>query len=102
VFNILERDSAAYCVMSGAGLSCELRATAPFSYVRLHGPDDNDLYAGSYSDDDLDWWVARIDKWKRSGRDVFAYCTNDGFGHAVCNATTLSSLLSDLEPSTKR
>ena len=38
VFALLERHRAAYCVMSGAGLPCVLRATAPFVYVRLHGP----------------------------------------------------------------
>ncbi|MCU1689986.1 MAG: sensor histidine kinase, partial [Jatrophihabitantaceae bacterium] len=39
VYSLLERHGAAYCVMSGAGLPCVLRATAPFVYVRLHGPD---------------------------------------------------------------
>jgi hypothetical protein len=32
--------------MSGANLPCVLRATAPFVYVRLHGPDEHHLYAG--------------------------------------------------------
>ena len=47
VFGLLERHHAAYCVMSGAQLPCVLRATAPFAYVRLHGPDPGHLYAGS-------------------------------------------------------
>ena len=38
VFAILEHHGAAYCVMSGAQLPCVLRLTAPFAYVRLHGP----------------------------------------------------------------
>ena len=37
VFAILEEYGAAYVVMSGAGLPCILRATAPFVFVRLHG-----------------------------------------------------------------
>ena len=65
VFALLERHGAAYCVMSGAGLPCVLRATAPFVYVRLHGPDPDHLYAGSYSDDDLRWWA---DRDRRVGR----------------------------------
>nr|WP_205752875.1 DUF72 domain-containing protein [Cryptosporangium phraense] len=89
VFDLLERHGAAYCVMSGAGLPCILRATAPFVYVRLHGPDHHRLYAGSYSDDDLRWWAARMREWQTSGREVFAYFNNDGFGHAVRNAETL-------------
>ena len=50
---LLERHEAAYCVMSGANLPCILRATAPFVYVRLHGPDHQHLYGGSYSDEEL-------------------------------------------------
>jgi uncharacterized protein YecE (DUF72 family) len=93
VFAILEAHQAAYCVMSGAGLTCLLRATAPFVYLRLHGPDTSSLYAGSYSDDDLAWWADRIREWSDSGRDVFAYFNNDGNGHAVRNARTLRSLV---------
>ena len=74
---------AAYCVMSGANLPCVLRATADFVFVRLHGPDHQHIYAGSYSEDDLRWWADRIGEWRSQGRDVFAYFNNDGYGHAV-------------------
>lgn len=93
VFNLLERRGAAYCVMSGAHLPCVLRATAPFVYVRLHGPDQEHLYGGSYSDADLAWWADRIREWEGGGREVFAYFNNDGGGNAVHNARTLKSLL---------
>jgi uncharacterized protein YecE (DUF72 family) len=93
VFAILERHGTAYCVTSGAGLPCVLRATAPFVYVRLHGPDHNHLYGGSYPDDDLRWWANRIHEWDSAGLDVYAYFNNDGDGNAVRNASTLSSLL---------
>jgi uncharacterized protein YecE (DUF72 family) len=89
VFRLLEERGAAYCVMSGAGLPCVLRATAPFVYARLHGPDPHHLYAGSYSDDDLRWWAARVREWEGQGRDVFVYFNNDGGG----NAETLRGLL---------
>ena len=90
---MLEGRGAAYCVMSGAGLPCVLRATAPFVYVRLHGPDHHHLYAGSYPDEDLRWWAARILEWRASGRDVFAYFNNDGGGNAVRNAASLRAIL---------
>jgi uncharacterized protein YecE (DUF72 family) len=93
VFRLLAERGAAYCVMSGAQLPCILRATAPFVYVRLHGPDHHHLYAGSYSDDDLRWWSDRIREWDGAGRDVFAYFNNDGEGNAVRNADTLKGLL---------
>lgn len=93
VFAVLERHGAAYCVMSGAHLPCVLRATAPLVYVRLHGPDRERLYAGSYSDDDLAWWADRIREWERAGHHVYAYFNNDGEGHAVRNARTLKRML---------
>jgi uncharacterized protein YecE (DUF72 family) len=80
-------------VMSGAGLPCVLRATAPFVYVRLHGPDHSHLYAGSYSDADLQWWADRVREWESGGRDVYLYFNNDGGGNAVRNALTLRHLL---------
>jgi uncharacterized protein YecE (DUF72 family) len=48
IFALLEAHGAAYCVMSGAGLPCILRATTHFASVRIHGPDHHHLYAGSY------------------------------------------------------
>ncbi|SDP44972.1 Uncharacterized conserved protein YecE, DUF72 family [Nakamurella panacisegetis] len=96
VFALLERHGAAYCVMSGAGLPCVLRATASFVYVRLHGPDHEHLYGGSYSDDDLQWWAARIRQWRQDGREVFAYFNNDGGGNAVRNARYLRDLTREM------
>jgi uncharacterized protein YecE (DUF72 family) len=96
VFALLERHGAAYCVMSGANLPCVLRATAPFVYVRLHGPDHGHLYAGSYSADDLRWWADRIREWEASGREVFVYFNNDGGGNAVRDARALRTLLGPL------
>ena len=93
VYGLLERHKAAYCIMSGANLPCILRATAPFVYVRMHGPDHQHLYGGSYSDADLGWWADRIREWDGGGRDVFVYFNNDGGGNAVRNADTLRQIL---------
>ena len=93
VFSLLERSGAAYCVMSGAHLPCILRATGSFVYVRLHGPDANNLYGGSYSDDDLHWWADRIHEWESQGRTVFVYFNNDGEGNAVRNASKLKTFV---------
>ena len=92
-FQLLERHRAAYCVMSGAGLPCVLRATAGTVYVRLHGPDQGAMYAGSYADDDLRWWADRTREWEHQGREVFVYFNNDGGGNAVRNADRLRELL---------
>lgn len=95
VYELLERQGAAYCIMSGANLPCILRATAQFVYVRMHGPDHHHLYGGSYSDEDLTWWADRIREWQHSGRDVYVYFNNDGGGNAVRNASTLRRILGD-------
>ncbi len=91
VFDLLARHGAAYCVVSGAGIPCVLRVTAPFAYVRWHGPDHDHLYAGSYSDEDLHWWADRVREW--GSTEVFGYFNNDGHGHAVRNARRLRELL---------
>jgi uncharacterized protein YecE (DUF72 family) len=93
IFRLLEQYGAAYCIMSGAHLPCVLQATAPFVYVRLHGPNQQHLYGGSYSDTDLHWWADRIREWEMQGKDVYVYFNNDGGGNAVYNATTLRAIL---------
>ena len=93
VFDLLTRYQAAYCVMSGAGLPCVLRATAPVVYVRMHGPDPHHLYGGSYQDADLRWWADRVREWAAMGKDVYVYFNNDGDGNAVRNALTLLNIV---------
>ncbi len=93
VFDLLEGHAAAYCVMSGAGLPCILRATARLVYVRLHGPDHHHLYAGSYSGADMEWWADRVREWESAGHQVHVYFNNDGEGRAVRNAWVLRELL---------
>ena len=93
VFGLLERRGVAYCVMSGARLPCVLRATAPFVYLRMHGPDPEHLYAGSYPHESLAWWADRIREWTDQAKEVYVYFNNDGEGNAVRDADTLRSLL---------
>jgi len=93
VYDLLQQNHAAYCIMSGAQLPCVLRVTAPFVYVRMHGPDHHNLYGGSYSGQDLRWWAERIAEWEAAGKDVFVYFNNDGGGNAVRNAQTLRAFL---------
>lgn len=93
VFELLERHGVAYCIMSGANLPCILRTTAPFVYVRMHGPDHHHLYGGSYPDADLYWWAQHISEWERQGKQVFIYFNNDGEGNAVRNACALKYII---------
>ena len=68
IFALLAEHAAAYCVMSGADLPCVLRATTDFVYVRMHGPDQHHLYAGSYSDADLSGGPTAYENGARPGR----------------------------------
>lgn len=93
VFGLLAEHGAAYCVMSGARLPCVLRTTTSWAYVRLHGPDHDHLYGGSYGEQDLRWWADRVNEWRDAGQDVYAYFNNDGHGHAVRNAGRMAELV---------
>jgi uncharacterized protein YecE (DUF72 family) len=94
VYALLESHRAAYVVMSGGGLACIPRATADVVYVRMHGPDPDAMYAGSYTSGELRRWADRIAGWDSEGRDVWVYFNNDLGGHAVRNALSLRELLS--------
>ncbi|SRX95176.1 hypothetical protein [Cellulomonas fimi ATCC 484] [Mycobacterium shimoidei] len=94
VYALLERHGAAYVVMSGAGLPCIPRATTDFVYIRMHGPDQNSMYAGSYPRHELRRWAKRIAAWEADGTDVWMYFNNDLGGHAVRNALSMRELLS--------
>jgi uncharacterized protein YecE (DUF72 family) len=83
--------------------------TADFVYVRLHGAEV--LYASGYTDEQLDWWAARIREWRRGcqphdatcvadvepsaapSRDVFVYFDNDAKVHAPFDAMRLRERL---------
>jgi uncharacterized protein YecE (DUF72 family) len=94
VYALLENRHAAYVVMSGAGLPCIPRATTDFVYVRMHGPDPDAMYAGSYSVDELRRWADLITEWDGAHRDVWMYFNNDAHGYAVRNAQLLQGFLS--------
>jgi uncharacterized protein YecE (DUF72 family) len=93
VYALLETRRAAYVVMSGAGLPCIPRATTDLVYVRMHGPDPDAMYTGSYSTEEIRIWAERIGQWNIEGRDVWIYFNNDPHGHAVRNARVLRGLV---------
>ncbi|MGV0676651.1 hypothetical protein A5667_16055 [Mycolicibacterium fortuitum] len=94
VYELLEKQGAAYVVMSGPGLICRPVVTSDLAYVRMHGPADDGLYAGCYSDEQLSEWAQQIQQWDRDGHRVVVYFNNDLGGHAVRNARKLKQLLS--------
>ena len=93
VYEVLRTHGAAYVVMSGPGLPCVVIATAGLVYLRLHGPADDAMYAGSYDSEELHRWAGHIREWDAQGRDVLVYFNNDLGGHAVRNARELRAML---------
>ena len=82
--------------------------SADFIYIRLHGAEQ--LYVSGYTDAELDWWAARIERWRRGKqpddarligsrridqqrRDVFVYFDNDAKVHAPFDAIRLAKRL---------
>jgi uncharacterized protein YecE (DUF72 family) len=61
-----------------------------FAYARLHG--DVELYTSGYTDEALDTWAARIERW-RDGREVYVYFDNDVKVRAPADAIGLAGRL---------
>jgi uncharacterized protein YecE (DUF72 family) len=90
VFDLLREYRVALCIADGPNLPQVLALTAPFTYVRFHhGP-----HGVGYSTRTLATWAHRIDEWRGSDLDVYAYFNNDADAWAVRNARTLRSLVS--------
>jgi len=108
--DLLRRHNAALVLADTAGLWPYAEdLTADFVYIRLHGAEA--LYTSGYSDEQLDWWAARIRLWRRGQqpadavlaapalspapgeRDVYVYFDNDAKVHAPFDALRLTERL---------
>lgn len=67
-----------------------LELTAPFVYLRFHGP--RELFGSEYSREQLTQWAGRIREWLAAGRSVYTYFNNDFRGYAISNARQLTTL----------
>jgi uncharacterized protein YecE (DUF72 family) len=107
---LLRRDDIALVFADSVGWPYAEDITSDFVYLRLHGSEE--LYASGYSDEELNWWAARIKLWaqgleandaclvapdmkppRRSGRDVFVYFDNDAKVRAPFDARSLKAKL---------
>ncbi|MCE5306925.1 MAG: DUF72 domain-containing protein [Acidobacteriales bacterium] len=86
-----ERGAALVIAQSSRYPQAPLEATAPFVYLRFHGPER--LFGSSYNDEQLRGWAARIREWLAAPLDVYVYFNNDFHGYALANARTLAALL---------
>jgi uncharacterized protein YecE (DUF72 family) len=91
IYRLLERHGAALCLHDLAGWQAPMLLTAPFTYLRLHGP--GGPYQGSYSDAVLAVWAQRMLDWQAAGIGVYCYFDNDDQSNAPKDALRLRSLL---------
>jgi uncharacterized protein YecE (DUF72 family) len=94
VYGLLRKHKAAFCIHDFAEMKIPIEITAPFTYIRFHGP-TSAKYWGSYSDEELQKWADRIESWRSKLSAVYVYFNNDPEGAAVRNALTLKSLIRD-------
>ncbi len=90
-YKLLQKYGAAFCIYEFGDIKTKPIITAPFIYVRLHGPDGE--YAGNYSHAKLKKWAAFFRKQAKQGKDIYCYFDNDEAGYAPKNAKTLRGIL---------
>jgi uncharacterized protein YecE (DUF72 family) len=93
-YKLLERHGAALCLWDLAGRQSPVRVTADFVYVRLHGP--GGPYQGSYADEVLAAWAARMLAWRAAGISTYCYFDNDDRGYAPLDALRLARRVRDV------
>lgn len=63
-------------------------------YVRFHGP--GQLYASSYTDEQLQKFAQLFKEWYKQGHSVWAFFNNDVFGYAFQDAKRLEKMIAAL------
>jgi uncharacterized protein YecE (DUF72 family) len=91
VYKVLERHEAALTAYDFNGRQSPVMTTAPFTYVRLHGP--NGPYRGQYDDKTLKYWARHLEDWARQGLDAHCYFDNDEAGFAFKDALRLEAMV---------
>lgn len=94
VYDILKDHNASLCFADWPVVDAAKDVTADFIYVRRHGV-GKIVYGGCYTDKMLRADAKDVKKWRKEGKDVYAYFNNDAHGHAIENALTLKKMLVD-------
>lgn len=94
---LLETFGIAFVIAdSGGRFPYKEAVTAPFVYLRFHGPQN--LYASDYPEQMLQEFAQKIARWRSQGREVWAFFNNDVGGYAVKNAMMLRQLIQEISP----
>lgn len=90
VYRLLRRRGVACCISDGPDIPLRVIRTAPFVYVRFHGP--GGIGAGRYGSAALLRWAKTLRGLCRTGT-AYVYFNNDQAGYAVENALQFTRLL---------
>jgi len=90
-YNLLKDVNVALVIADSPDFPQELKYTADFVYLRLHG--SQKFKESKYTQEELKTWASKINRWKNKGQDVFIYFNNDSNTHAVENAKELKELI---------
>lgn len=93
VYQLLREYGIAFCIYELERHLSPMLVTADFVYVRLHGPGNK--YEGSYTEEALQAWGAKVKGWQQEGKDVYIYFDNDQFAYAAHNAIRLRELVQE-------
>ena len=94
VYRLLERAEAALCLPVSPAVPLDIRATAPWTYIRMHGGRSS----VGFGDDELAAWANHIRGFRDRGVDTYVYFNNDPEGHAIWDARRLRDLLGQRQP----
>jgi uncharacterized protein YecE (DUF72 family) len=87
---VLREHGAAHVHVSSDAMPADLRPTADFAYVRMHGTSS---YHGAYGAPAIEPWAAFVRAQADLGRDCYVYFNNDAGGHAPADAARLTGMI---------
>ena len=90
VLSLLELHGVAFCINDFGRMQTEWIATAPFVYIRMHGPLGR--YNGKYNAEQLSTLCNKIEGLTADGKDLYCYFNNDMEGFACENAKELEGV----------
>jgi uncharacterized protein YecE (DUF72 family) len=94
VRELLAEHGAGFCVHDLRDRASPAWVTAPFAYVRLHGPGPV-KYAGRYDPAHLRTWAERVRGFARSGHDVYLFFNNTKNGDGAADAQEMRRRLAE-------
>jgi uncharacterized protein YecE (DUF72 family) len=89
VTDLFKQYNIALCIHDFTGDLLREQITANFIYIRFHGPIGP--YYGKYSQEHINLWAEKINRWVKQNLNVFAYFNNDAHGWAVENALEIKN-----------